>query len=295
MKIDRNFLVKIEGLGQSYYDKYLSGLSNDTLSKNWWVALKFFFSHSFMRGRRDQLSHEYYTFTIKILEEFFNLDRNVNFKNLESKKHIFGSDIIKQFKKDEKIGHKSSLKHQGFKDIEGKNSLIKALTTRKEIKVEWIKTQYTKKLFLGNDIDIMMVLDTLKFITEKNERSNLYLYVKNKLENGKIKDVYDELIENIYGVSDKIASFFIRDILLLNPNIKIDQNYIEYAFPIDTWVLNISAKLGIKTNSIPEIKKRFIRSATIEKLCPLKIAAGLWYLGFNCLEILMESYLKNAY
>ncbi len=294
MKIDRNFLEKIEELGQSYYDKYLINLSDDALSKNWWKALKFFFSHSFMRGRRDQLSHEYYTFTIKVLEEYFNLDRDVDFRNLESKRHIFGSDIIKQFKKDKKIGRKNSLKHQEFKDIEEKNPLIKTLTTRKEIKVEWIETQYTKKLFLGNDIDVMMVLDTLKFITEKNDRNNLYVYVKNKLENGKIEDAYDELIENIYGVSDKIASFFIRDILLLNPSIKIDQNYLEYAFPIDTWVLNISGKLGIKSKNIPEIKKHFIRSATVEKLCPLKIAAGLWYLGFNCLEILMESYFKNA-
>lgn len=82
--------------------------------------------------------------------------------------------------------------------------------------------------------------------------------------------------------------------MLLNPGIKIDQNYLEYAFPIDTWVLNISGRLGIKSNNIPEIKKHFIRSATVEKLCSLKIAAGLWYLGFNCLEILMESYFKNT-
>jgi len=294
VKIDKNFLEKIEKLGQLYYAKYLNNWPDNVLSENWWIALKFFFSHSFMRGRRDQLSHEYYTYTIKILEEFFNLNRNTNFRNLKNSSHILGSDIIKQFKKDKAIGRKNSLEHQDFQAIKEEKPLIKALTTKKEIEIEWIETQYTKKLFLGNDTDIMMVLDTLKFITEDNNRSNLYAYVKNKLENGTIKDTYDELIDNIYGVNDKIASFFIRDILMLNPDIQVDQNYVEYAFPIDTWVFNISGKLGIKSNNIRYIKKCFIQSATDIKLCPLKIAAGLWYLGFNCLEILMESYFHNA-
>ena len=54
MTIIRN----IETLGDRYISKYLSYWQKEELDNNWWGALKFFFGHSFMRGRRDELSNE---------------------------------------------------------------------------------------------------------------------------------------------------------------------------------------------------------------------------------------------
>ena len=291
--INRSFLQKIEDLGQLYYDYHLKHWPLKDLSNNWWIALKFFFSHSFMRGRRDQLSYEYYIFTISALKQFFGFRKERDFKKIESKKHLLGSNLIREFKKNKKLGRKNSLKHQDFNTIKASNELVRELTSKKEVEIDWDGQRYKKEIFLGNDTDVMMVLDTLAFVVSNKEKMNIYSYVQRKLKSRKVKEVYQELIDSIYGVNDKIVSFFIRDILMLNDNIEITEDNLKYAFPIDTWVLNIARKIKISSNDINRVKESFIKNAINLKLCPLKIAAGLWYLGFNSLEILLSIYLNQ--
>ena len=97
---------------------------------------------------------------------------------------------------------------------------------------------------------------------------------------------YNDLIKNIRAVGDKIATFIIRDIGLLNPGL-INSKY-EYAFPVDTWVRQISKeKFGLEAKD-SEIKKFFIEKCKAVRQDPLKFAAGIWYLGFNALDIALE-------
>ena len=101
---------------------------------------------------------------------------------LENKNYL-GSEIIRQFKKDKKLGRKNSIKHPTFSiDVADKNPLIKALISKTTIEVIWNNKTYKKELSLGNDADIMMVLDTLNFVSEKK---NIYLYIKTLLEQKK--------------------------------------------------------------------------------------------------------------
>ena len=136
----------------------------------------------------------------------------------------------------------------------------------------------------------MMVLDVLKLITSNDEQKNIYNYFKQFIKCNRMKEAY-EVLTKIRAISDKIATFIIRDISLMNPDLEITD--FIFAFPIDTWVYKIAHRLNIENNTISEIKKEFIDKSIKYKICPLKFAAGLWYLGFYALDILLENCLSQ--
>ena len=100
---DENIVFKnIEKLGERYRKEILlKDWKKDEygilhLESDWWEGLKFFFSHSFFRGRRDKLSEEYYCFTKKALTEHFqitlgNLDDS--YQRIRAAKEQFNSNI----------------------------------------------------------------------------------------------------------------------------------------------------------------------------------------------------------
>jgi hypothetical protein len=283
-KIMRN----VQRLGERYCRKYLDSWDKERLQNDWWEALNFFFSHSFMRGRRDELSNEYYHFTIKVLEDYFSIT-NGNpdsiYERLKKQKGHFHKECILKFKKDKDIGRGNSIKHQDFrKEVEEKNPIVKLLITPKEVEVEWDNKTYNKKIFLGNGEDVMMVLDVLKFIS--NNRKNIYNHLKNTIVNSGVKTAYKELI-GIRAISDKIATFVIRDIGLINLGM-VDKDP-ELAFPVDTWVVKIAHKLGCSSKDSEEIKNYLIKKCKKCNIDPLEFAAGLWFLGFHSLDILLET------
>lgn len=289
MNTNKKIIKNIERLGERYCRKYLDIWDKKALENNWWDALNFFFSHSFMRGRSDKLSNEYYLFTISVLEDFFSIKGQglTNaYKSLKNQNSFFDKNMILNFKEKKNIRIGNSIKNKDFEiEISSKNPLIETLLTQKEIEVEWNNKFYNKKIHLGNDKDIIMVLDVLDFISSENIKMNIYNYLKNKIKTG-IKSAYKELI-NIYAVGDKIAAFTIRDIGMMNlKNVSTD---IRFAFPVDTWVFKIAKKLGCENMNIENVKSFFIEICEKNKINPLKVNAGLWFLGFNSLDILLDN------
>jgi len=281
-------MKNIEQLGEKYCRKYLDRWDKNQLESNWWQALNLFFSHSFMRGRRDELSNEYYYFTITVLQEHFLISSETlsdSYERLKQSEKFFDKHIILNFKKSRNLGRKNSVKHSDFKnEIASKNPMIKLLVTRQKIKVKWDNETYMKKIFLGNEADIMMVLDVLKLISQDNAK-NIYSYFKEMIRKVGLKKTCQKL-EQIRGISDKIATFIIRDIGLMNTGL-ITEDY-KYAFPIDTWVKRISHKLGYNSDNSGEIKEILISKCKEHRIEPLRFAAGLWFLGFHSLDIALE-------
>ena len=283
----KRVMRNIQVFGERYCKKHLDHWDRKALQNNWWEALKFFFSHSFMRGRRDKLSNEYYYFTINTLEVYFSitqeeLDRS--YEKLIEQKEYFHKNWILQFKTDKNIGRSNSIKHEDFRrEISEKNPIVKLLTTPQRVEIEWDDKTYIKKIFLGNDEDVMMVSDCLKFISE--DRKNIYNHLKNTIATSGVKTAYEELIA-MRAISDKIASVVIRDIGLMNSKV-IDRDY-NMAFPVDTWVKKIAPKLGCSSEDSEEIKNYLLKKCEEFNLNPLKIAAGLWFLGFHSLDLLLE-------
>ena len=293
MKSYNKTIRNIEWLGERYCRRYLDSWNNKRLQDNWWEALKFFFSHSFMRGRRDELSNEYYYFTIRTLEDYFsisnqNLDRD--YEKIKEQKEYFNKKCILKFKKEKNIGRGNSIKHRDFRnEIAEKNPIIKLLITPAKLEIKWDNETYNKKIFLGNDEDVMMVLDVLKFIS--NDNKNIYNYLRNTIVNSGVKTAYEELTK-MRAISDKIATFTIRDIGLINSGI-VNKDY-EWAFPVDTWVSKIARKLGCNDKGIEEIKQYFTEKCKDTDIDPLKFAAGIWFLGVHSLDILLENCLEET-
>ena len=132
-----------------------------------------------------------------------------------------------------------------------------------------------------------MVLDTLNFMSSSSKKTNLYKYFNDLIKRNEIDVAYLEL-NKLSGIGDKISTFFLRDVTIIN-NYNLDENQMKYVFPVDTWVAQITSLLADKqfsTERPNEIKKYFIENYPDNNL-PL-IAAGIWFLGFNSLSIAIE-------
>ncbi|MCP2619782.1 hypothetical protein NLC35_00835 [Candidatus Aminicenantes bacterium AC-334-K16] len=153
-----------EQAGEDYCQQnLLNEWHNDILERNWWEGLKFFFSRTFPRGRREELSNEYYSFTLKVLKESYEIvERNCGnlfdlldkaYERLIQDKKYFDKEQIRNFKRAKKIGNRNSLKHPDFREeVLEKNPIIKLLVEKREIEITWEERKYRKKIYLGNEI-----------------------------------------------------------------------------------------------------------------------------------------------
>jgi len=282
---EQEIIQKIEYLGDEYCRIHLSYWDAELLQNKWWEALKFFFGHAFMRGRRDELSQEYYCFATATLEEYFSVKDNIpvdSYNRLQEMRRYYGKNWVLDFKNNKRLGSGNAIKHFDFSaEVADKNPLVKLLTTRKLVEVQWDEKIYKKEIVLNNGEDVMMVLDALLFISNE-EKKNIYNYLKNTLETKGVSTAFFKLT-SIRAVGDKIASFIIRDIGLMNAGI-INDDY-EMAFPVDTWVAKMAHQLGCNSDNHAEIKEYMLNKCRQYNMHPLKVAAGLWMWGFNGLEV----------
>lgn len=290
----RIMFKNLEFLGHSYCKKYLTD-DKELLTQDWWKALLFFFRHSFMRGRNDVLSYQYYCFARDRLASFLQInDERTNECN-SLRAHAMGSDfdkaVILRFKREKGMdGRKNSLSHKEFtSSVSSHHDLIRLLTTPSRVLVDWPKKAY-KTIKLGNETDVTMLMDVLSFVGTI-EDCNIYNAVRRAIIEGGPREAYRPLVR-LRGIDDKIASFVIRDIALMSPGL-ITKDY-EVAFPIDTWVTKLSSKLGCREGSLLGIKEYFIKDCLSQGIDPLLLAAGIWYLGYNSLEILLDGFLSST-
>lgn len=293
---DDNLVFRnIEKLGGRYHKDYLAGRWNkDKLDNDWWEALKFFLSHSFMRGRKDTLSNEYYYFTIEVLEKVLSISKtgDTSHVKLVENLELFNSNRLYEFKRRIRSGgfRGSSVKSQDFKGISDNNPLVRMLSTRMEVMVWWDHRSYKKAVRLDNDEDIMMVLDTLNLISVK-AKYNIYRYLKQIIKTKGVKVAYEQLI-GIRAIADKLATFVIRDIGLLNPEIVIASDY-RYYFPVDVWVKVVAEGIGYEVKDTNHARQILIQQCEKLGIDPLKFAAGLWYLGFKSLDLTIDFLRKS--
>lgn len=298
---DISILSNLDKLGQKYVENLATSVDP---AKNWWNGLEFFFDKVFNRGRNDKLSKKYMTFTKITLKNRYKIDllspkESYSLLLKDYKQGFLDKNIIIQFKKKHNLGmHKNCIKVEGFKsEVKNKNLLIDDLTTIKNITVDYRVFGGKEKeefVTLGNDRDIIMVLDTLKFVSTKKE-NNIYKYLKSYIKNEGVNETYKLLTDKEKGIAqigDKLATFVIRDIVLIDPLLIKDKNVdYEKMFPVDTRVRQIYHKMtGIKKNiSDKEIKKFYIEKCIKNDYFPPRIAAGLWYLSFASLDLLIEN------
>lgn len=295
--MNNNFLVfkNLEFFGEKYRERYLNNPRPETLMNNWWEALKFFFMRSFVRGRADKLSLLYYSFVERTLQELFSISNSNledSFNDLKKYAVYFDKTDLYKIKQDKIMRGKQLLNSEEAKRIINTNPFIKELSTQRKISAELNGIKYENIARLDNEYDIFMVLDVLKFITSDDDKKNIYSYLLSSIKINGVKFIYDLLCSSkFYAISDKIASLIIRDILLLNQELKVSPNDYACAFPVDIWVKRIAAMLGCIESSNFKIKEYFISNCAKYNINPLKVAAGSWFLGFNMLDIIIENIL----
>ncbi len=245
-----------------------------------------------MRGRRDKLSYKYLYFTYEILNDYFEIKANSEnaYSRMCNERSYFDIAPLIELKK--KAKNKKIQGFAEFQDLASKNIIVSLLITPKEVKVPWQGETISETVKLDNHIDIMMVLDVLNFITAGPDHKNIYRYVYDTLVANKASEAFKEL-KGIYAIGDKISSLIIRDILLLNPEIRISNENYKFAFPVDTWVEKIGKRLGYDEPKVSDLKERIINDCLKANIDPCRVAAGLWFVGFHSMDVLMDTCLKK--
>lgn len=143
---------------------------------------------------------------------------------------------------------------------------------------------------VNNRVDRRMICQTIELIKDKGGL-NIVAYSVEQIKKGNVSKIYGELCE-IFGVADKIATFFLRDLAIvfeLEDNISSD-DYV-YFQPIDTWVRQVAERLRIidkGENNTVTIKEKIITATLKESVSPLFFNAGAWYIGKHSFDLLFD-------
>ena len=264
-EFDEKILKKFENCGRIYKKIYLDEeedrkKNRDKLEKYYLEGLKFFFSRSFMRGRSDTLSGMYCRATIKVLEKDnslfwpWNLGYSTGNVQLDKSKRNYNVDKART-----KNGRDISELLQGRIET--------------EINQDGGKRKVNKK-------DIYHIISTLKFISEHGKQGSSIVGISlDYINRNDIKGLYKD-IDEILFVSKKIASFWIRDLMLLYDRDinKLSPEEKELTQPVDTWIRQIANTYGIQER---DIVASIVESCERANLNPGLVNAGMWLIGSN--------------
>jgi hypothetical protein len=144
------------------------------------------------------------------------------------------------------------------------------------------------KIGRGRDID--MVVSILEFIS-KIDGKNIINYSISRIQNGKIKDHFNEL-QTIRSIGPKCSSFYLRDLsCIYSMDAKLGKDNLIYLQPIDVWVKRVALEAEIiKENEKNEfvIRKYIVDACSEAEVSAIKFNQGAWYLGYNSFNILID-------
>ena len=176
------------------------------------------------------------------------------------------------------------------------NATLKTIRERRPSK-NYDKTLFNNQLIsngVNNGHDRRMVLEVLDFTFNSlgPYSNNIVQYTIHQIKERKIADVFNELI-GIHAIGNKLASFYLRDVIIiyqLEKLLKPDE--FRYCQPIDTWVKQVALKIGIitqKDEDIEDTKNAIIKTCLDAGVSPLLFNAGMWMVGAQSFELLIES------
>ena len=257
-------LRKIEAFSENYRTLLTSetlafkeAFSWEKVRQDWWFALLFFFDRAFYQGRNDLLSARFERANVKALDSCLVGSTSADkLSSLTQYRHWLQSECWKA----------------------SDNPLWNALCQTYEIGVG-------KRYGTGRERDREMVLDTLQFIVNNCEGYNILEYSIQSIKNGNIEELSKKL-HNIISIGDKIASFYLRDTVFVY---ELD-NYLKpedyhYVMPIDTWVKQISNKIGVEADA-----KAMATACQQNGVSPIKFNQGAWYIGSHSLSVLLDTW-----
>jgi hypothetical protein len=247
------------------------------IAKDWWLSLVFFFDFCFYQGRGDWLSCDYENATIKALTELlgeqnYKLERLKQFRRegwLEPTNWEIPNNPIRQ-----------ALDKKYRWDPEERPPNIEG-HLRKNMLTETGKTR-----------DREMVIAAMRFISEleKEDNYSIVMYAIRLLKNMQIKCLAKN-IDSIRGVGEKVTSLFIHNIVTFYspiPEDSLNKSELKWIFPVDTWVDQISKRLRFEGKDQFERRDNLLVFCLENKISPIALNEGLWYIGTNSIRILLD-------
>lgn len=146
---------------------------------------------------------------------------------------------------------------------------------------------------VNNRHDRKMVAGVIDFTRKLPDvyRNNIVAYSVKEIKSGNIRNIFNEL-DSIHAIGDKLASFYLRDIVIIYElQDFLTDTDLRYCQPVDTWVMQVSLKLGIIDGEGAKedvVKEAIIAKCKEANVSSLFFDAGAWMIGTNSLEFLLE-------
>lgn len=158
----------------------------------------------------------------------------------------------------------------------------------------WGTGSYDKKLHLAglnNHMDRKMVSGLLAYQAEVWRHNGLTIteYMVNNIKSGKAEQMSSEL-KSIYAIGDKLSSFYLRDLAFVyNLEKYIKPDGLGLFYPVDVWVARVGADLEIypQKTALNKVRSLVIPVCVSSGVSPLKLNAGMWYIGARAYELLI--------
>jgi hypothetical protein len=152
---------------------------------------------------------------------------------------------------------------------------------------------YLQAQGVNNRHDRRMVIESVRFVrTELTAQGgNVYNWAVKAIHDGRSRDAHLAL-DAIHAVGDKLASFYLRDVVFLE-EMEDDISVTDYRYfqPVDTWVLRLgrSLKLIDKADAGSAAKDKLISACLAADVSPLLFNAGAWLVGAHAYDLLIET------
>jgi hypothetical protein len=124
---------------------------------------------------------------------------------------------------------------------------------------------------MNNGTDRKPVVSSFKFLFHNRDipDHNIVNYTLAQIRRGKINDVYNQLKAQIHGIGPKLASLWLRDVVLIwELEQHMSYNDLFCCQPIDIYVSRRYLKI-------------IIDACKEEKTSPLLLNAGAWMAGYE--------------
>ena len=147
---------------------------------------------------------------------------------------------------------------------------------------------------VNNRHDRQMVRELIDFARTDLQAygCNIFNWAVDVIRTGHAAEAYG-MLKGIHAIKDKISSFYLRDVALLEDvEDSITPGDYPYFQPVDTWVERVAMSLNIiekaDRHRTATVRHKIIRGCTTADVSPLLFNAGAWMVGAHAYELLIE-------
>lgn len=278
-------ISNLEWLGDRYCREHLGGYDADELLQNSQSALWFVMGSAFQRGRGFDLSNRYFSHAQRVLMSRLQSSPPTHPDFLHSIAPELTAENVQSH-----VRRITDISCDCLASPPARNAnLLQALCPHlKGHSVRFLNTN-PDALPLNNSKDLEMIGGVIDLASRIG---NILECLKSLLDEGGPRAAYQYLTSG-YGrvryIGEKIAALVIQDLCLISGYrlaSDADRRELRGLFPVDTLIKKVARAFHAQRLTDDGIKDFFISHCSIHD--PAKVAAGIWYMARNPLDLFIE-------